>query len=127
MPKSKQLVLDKHDNGTSYDHIFKVIHDPLVLVKIAKKLVDFLVVFQTDKPMTLLSSETLEVLISFLMEKFILESVLDKARMFVSLMKIDVHDESKEKPTAFVGLGFAVNHEMHLLKSIKKITDKKAR
>ena len=77
--------------------------------------------------MTLLSSETLEVLISFLMEKFILESVLDKARMFVSLMKIDVHDESKEKPTAFVGLGFAVNHEMHLLKSIKKITDKKAR
>lgn len=43
--------------------------------------------------------------------------------MFVSLMKIDVHDESKQKPAAFVGLGFAVNHEMHLLKSIKKITN----
>lgn len=45
---------------------------------------------------------------------------MDRAIKFVLLTNIDVNDESKQKHAAFVGLRFAVNHEV---KSIKKITD----
>ena len=39
------------------------------------------------------------------------------------MAKLDFNDVNNQKPTHLVDLGFAVNHEIQLLKSSKKITD----
>ena len=54
LPKNKQPGLVKPGASTSYGHLFKAVKDCLVLVKllffdeVAKKLNEFLVVFETD-------------------------------------------------------------------------------
>ena len=39
------------------------------------------------------------------------------------MAKLDFNDVNSQKPTHLVDLGFAVNYEIQLLKSSKKITD----
>ena len=76
LPKNKQPGLGKPGANTSYDHLCKAVKDCLVPVKllffeeVAKKLNEFLVVFQTDKPMAPFLTETLKDLIKTLMRKF---------------------------------------------------------
>ena len=129
LPKSKQPGQGKIGNNTSYDHLSKSVEDPFIPIKMmffeqfARRLNDFLVTFQTDKPMAPFLVEALDDIVRSLMEMFILKSVLDKATNPLSLSKIDVHDTTKHKPVSLVDLGFAVNHEIKLLKSSKKITD----
>ena len=68
--------LGKPGANTSYDHLCKAVKDCLVPVKllffeeVPKKLTEFLVGFQTDKPMTPFRMETLKDLIKTLMRKF---------------------------------------------------------
>ena len=101
--------------------------DCLVLVKllffeeVAKKLNEFLVVFQTGKPMAPFFTETLEDLIKTIMRKFICKDLCDKSCS--EMAKLDFNNVKNQKPTHLVDLGFAVNHEILLLKSSKKITD----
>ena len=65
--------------------------------------------------------ETLEDLIKTLMKKFIRKDLCDKSCSEIA--KLDFNNVNNQKPAHFVDLGFAVNHEVQLLKSSKKITD----
>ena len=65
--------------------------------------------------------ETLEDLTETLMSKFICTDLHDKSCS--EMAKLDFNDVNNQKPTRLVSLGFAVNHEIQLLKSSKKITD----
>ena len=66
LPKNKQPGLGKPGANTSYNHLCKAVKDFLVPVKVlyfeegAKKFNEFLVVFQTDKPMALFLTETMK-------------------------------------------------------------------
>ena len=127
LPKNKQPGLGKPGANTSYDHLCMAVKDCLVPVKliffeeVPKKLNGFLVVFQTDKPMAPFLMETLEDLIKTLMRKFIRKDLSDKSCS--EMVKLDFNDVNKQKATHLVDLDFAVNHEIQLLKSRKKITD----
>ena len=65
--------------------------------------------------------ETLEDLIKTLIRKFIGKDLRDKSCS--EMEKLDFNDVNNQKPAHLVNLGFAVNHEIQLLKSSKKITD----
>ena len=66
-------------------------------------------------------TETLEDLIKTLIRKFIGKDLRRKSCS--EMEKLDFNDVNNQKPTHLVNLGFAVNHEIQLLKSSKKITD----
>ena len=127
LPKNKQTGLGKPGANTSYDHLCKAVKDRLVPVKllffeeVSKKLNKFLVVFQTDRTRTPFLRKTLEDLIKTLMMKFICKDLHEKSCSEIA--KLDFNDINNQKPTHLVDLGFAVNHEIQLLKSSKKITD----
>lgn len=55
------------------------------------------------------------------MENFIRESVMDKAYSSISLSKIDLN-VTKQKLTCLLGLGFAIDCEIKLIKSKEKVT-----
>ena len=93
----------------------------LFFEKVAKKLNEFIVVFQTDKPMATFLTETLEDLMKTLIRKFICKDLHDKSCS--EMAKLDFNDVNNQKPTHLVNLGFAVNYEIQLLKSSKKISD----
>ena len=92
-------------------------------MEVAKKLNEFLVVFQTDKSMGPFLTETLEDLIKSHMRKFICKDLYDshvqkwQNQISTMLMILIL------KPTHLVDLDFVVNHEIQPLKSSKKITD----
>ena len=64
LPKSKQPGQGKVGNNTSFDHLVKSIDDPLIPVKVMffeeveRKLNEFLIPFQTNKPMAPFLVET---------------------------------------------------------------------
>ena len=66
-------------------------------------------------------TETLEDLIKTLIRKFIGKDLRHKSCS--EMEKLDFNDVNNQKPTHLVNLGFAVNHEIQLLKSSKKISD----
>ena len=72
--------------------------------------------------MTSFLTETLEDLIETLMRKFI-RIDLDRVKSCSEMAMLDFNDVNDQKPTHLVDLGFAVNHEIQLLKSSTKITD----
>ena len=118
LPKSKQPGYGKVGNNTSYDYLVTSINDSVIPLKIifledgAKKLNKFLTLFQIDQPMIPFIAETLNNLVRFFMEKFILKSVMDKAHSFISLTNIDLNDVAKQNPSCLVDLGFPVNYEI---------------
>ena len=85
LPKSKHLWLGKHGANTRYDHLYKAVKDGLVSVKllffeeVAKKLNEFLPIFQTDKSMAPFLTKTLEDHIKTLLGKFICKDLADKS------------------------------------------------
>ena len=66
-------------------------------------------------------TETLEDLIKTLMRKFILKDFRDKSCS--EMAKLDLNFVYNHKPIHLVDLDLAINHEIQLLKSSKKITD----
>ena len=84
LPKSKQPSLGKPGNNTSFDHLRKAVKDPLIPIKVlffeevARKLDEFLAIFQTDQPMAAFLVETLQDLLLSFMEKFVPKSILEK-------------------------------------------------
>ena len=64
--------------------------------------------------------ETLDNLVRSYMEKFVIRNVMEKSRTPLSITKIDLI--RNRKPVSTKDLGFAINHELNLLKSTKKIT-----
>ena len=104
------------------------LNDPLISLKliffheVAEKLNKFLVVFQTEKPMTPFLAETLEVLFRWFMVKFVRKNVLEKASTSGALISID--KKKNQKQISDVDLQFAINQELCLLKQvIKRVND----
>ena len=128
LPKSKHPVYGKAGNNISYDHLVASINDPIIPVKmifceeVAKKLNEFLTLFQTDQPMAQFLGEAVADLVRFFMEKFILKSVMDKAHSSISLTKIDLNNVTKQKPSC-MDLGFNLNNKIKLPKVRKKVTN----
>ena len=65
--------------------------------------------------------ETLEDLIKILLRKFIRKDRHDKS--YSEMAKLDFKNVTNQKPVHLIDLGFAVNHEIQLLKSSKNVTD----
>ena len=128
LPKNKHPVYGKAGNNISYDHLVASINDPIIPVKmifcgkVAKKLNEFLTLFQTDQPMAPFLGEAVADLVRFFMEKFILKSVMDKAHSSISLTKIDLNNVTKQKPSC-MDLGFTLNNKIKLPKVRKKVTN----
>ena len=126
LPKNKQPGLGKLGANTSYDDLCKAVKDCLVPGKLlffqeVVKTNGFLVVFQTGKLMVPFLTETLQDLIKTLMRKFICKDLCDKSCS--EMAKLDFNNVNNQKPIYLVDLGFAVNHEIQLLRSSKKIAD----
>ena len=101
--KNKQPGLVKPGANTSYDHLCKAAKNCLVPVKllffeeIDKKINQFLVVFQTKKPMAPFLTEALEDLIKTLMRKFICKNLHDNSHSEIA--KLDFSEVNSQKPT----------------------------
>ena len=126
LPKNKHLWLGKHGANTRYDHLCKILKDGLVSAKLlffeeaTKKLNEFLPIFQTDKSMAPFLTKTLEDHIKTLVE---IHSQRPCRQVMFRKGKIRFQNINNQKPTHLVDLGFAVNHEIQLLKNSKKISD----
>ena len=92
----------------------------LFFEEVAKKINEFLVVFQTDKHMVPFITETSEDPIETLMWKLIRKDLRDKSCSEIA--KLDFNDVNNQKPTHLVNLGIAVTHEIQLLQSSKTTT-----
>ena len=91
----------------------------IVFEDVARKLSEFVTLFQIDQPMASFLVQTLDGLARFLMERFIQKSVMDKAHSSISLPKIDLNDVAKQK-SCLADLGFAVNYEIKVPRIKKK-------
>ena len=129
LPKSKQPGRGKVGQITSYDFLTKHCNDSLIPLKlqffedIATTLNEFLVTFQTDNPMVPFLVEALEKIIRCLCLKFIKKDVLQKANTCSSLLKIEVTDKKNQVGIDSVDLGFAIRHDLVLLRKTGKLSD----
>ena len=76
--------------------------------------------FQIDKPMTPFLAETLEVLLRWLVVKFVRKNVLAKVSTCGALIKIDPCKKNNQKQISDVNLGFAVNQEIRSPKQVNR-------
>lgn len=106
-PKSKQ------PSNSSFKNIQLFISDPLMLAKlrffvhIAKLLVPFLELYQSDKPMLPFVAADLKTVISDLLAKFVKENTLTEATTTVKLLAIDLDKSDNLKLPKAIDIGFS--------------------
>ena len=124
LPKLKQRGKGKPGQSTSYDILANNIEDSFILLNLLffeemfSSLNDFLVVFQTDNSTIHFIAGTLEFIIRYLCSQFTRKEVLQYISFSLDLCKIDVTD--KKLPVDSVDLGFAIRHDIAILKNLEK-------
>ena len=122
LPKSRQPGQGKKGANSSYDHLQLAIKDLLIPLKlqffegIASKLNSFLITFRSDKAMITFLVQTLEELLRLLCAKFVRKDTIDSACTIFALLKVDVTDTSNHKSVSDVDLGFALKHDIKILR-----------
>ena len=94
-----------------------------VFQEIAACLNSFLVVFQTDNPMSPFLADELERILRHLCSKFIRKNVLIGAQTTLQLLKVKLDDVKNQLPAADIDLGFGIQYELNLLKRAKKVSE----
>ena len=79
-------------------------------------------IFQADNLYSIISYGNIGRPYKTLTRKFIVKNLRDKS--YSKMRKLDCDDVNNQNCTHLVNLGFPVNHEIQLLKSSKKITDR---
>ena len=131
LPKLKQRGKGKPGQNTSYDILGNNIEGSFILLNLlffeemSSSLNDFLVIFQTDNSTIHFTAGTLECIIRYLCSQFTRKEVLQYTSFSLDLCKIDVTD--KKLSVDSVDLGFAIRHDIAILKKSRKITDNQLR
>ena len=108
---------------TSYDTVASCTKDQLIVVKllcfisIAKQVNEFLVLYQTDKPMVPFIGSDLRRMLVGVMKRFVKKDIMKSADSAVKLMKIDPLDKNVHKSYSKVDLGFAAEQELNNVKT----------
>ena len=133
LPKSKQPGKGKIGQNTSFDCLAKAVDDPTIPLKlrffeeIAMSLNDFLVTFQTDNPMVPFLTESLDNVLRTLCGCFLRKYVLEETRSVYKLLKVDFIDKTNQMSLDSVDLGFAIKHDVKVLKKSGKLNENQLR
>lgn len=106
---------------TSFTVVKKAVNDSLtiaklnVFVNVAKLMEPFLVIFQSNSPMTPFMDQEISKLLKSVMERFIKKDILSQSRAMTSLLKIDVEDTTNHIPVKHVVIGFAAKTSLSSL------------
>lgn len=104
------------------------IDDPLLEVKlhvfisVAKDIEPFLERYPTDAPLLPIMVNALTLLTYNLCKRFIKEDQLPDSTSVVSLIRLDVEDETKQKEVMEIDIGFAAKERLKKIKATKKVS-----
>ena len=116
VPKAKQ----PKEGSKSYSRLKTAIRDPLMKTKFkfftatAKILNNFLVKFQTNKPMVPFLAQAIEEIMRLFGSSFLLKETLSKANTCLSLSKLNFNDPSLCKRPGDVDPGTGVKLELSI-------------
>ena len=133
LPKSKQPGKGKIGQNTSFDCLAKAVDDPTIPLKlrffeeIAMSLNDFLVTFQTDNPMVPFLTESLDHVLRTLCGRFLRKDVLEETSSVYKMLKVDFSDKTNQVSLDSVDLGFAIKHDVKVLKKSGKLNENQLR
>lgn len=133
LPKSKQPGRGKPGQNTSFDYLAKAVDDPTIPLKlrffeeIATSLNGFLVTFQTDNPMVPFLTESLDNVLRNLCIRFLRKDVLEEANSVYKLLKVDFANKVNQVSLDSVDLGFAIKHDIKVLRKNGKLSENKLR
>ena len=115
----------------SFDTVQKMLQDDLLEVKInifisiAKEVVPFLTLYQTDRVMIPFLGDDLHHMLKSLMSGVISNSVLRKQGTTLhGLMKIDVNNGENQRAAHKVDIGFVASEQLKKLSASKKVSDR---
>ena len=115
----------------SFDTVQKMLQDDLLEVKInifisiAKEVVPFLTLYQTDRIMIPFLGDDLHHMLKSLMSSVISNSVLKKQGTTLhGLMKIDVNNGENQRAAHKVDVGFVASEQLKKLSASKKVSDR---
>lgn len=118
-----KLSKSKRPTCQSYINLCEYVDDPLVLAKlnffvcIAKVLMPYLELFQTDKPMMPYISDELQKILTNLLNRFVKKSVLDTTR---NIVKVDFNKKENIVSPDKVDVGFAAKQVVDDAEKSKK-------
>ena len=84
---------------------------------------DFLVTFQTDNPMVHFMTESLDNVLRTLCGRFLSKDVLEEASSIYKLLRVDFNDKTNQVSLYSVDLGFAIKHDVKILKNSGKLNE----
>ena len=115
----------------SFDTVQKMLQDDLLEVKInifisiAKEVVPFLTLYQTDRVMIPFLGDDLHHMLKSLMSRVISNSVLKKQGTTLhGLIKIDVNNGENQRAVHKVDIGFVASEQLKKLSASKKVSDR---
>ena len=88
---------------------------------------DFLVTFETDNPMVPFMTESLDNVLRTLCGRFLSKDVLEEASSIYKLLKVDFNDKTNQVFLYSVDLGFAIKHDVKILKKSGKLNENQLR
>ena len=88
---------------------------------------DFLVTFQTGNPMVPFLTESLDNVLRTLCGCFLRKYVLEETRSVYKLLKVDFIDKTNQMSLDSVDLGFAIKHDVKVLKKSGKLNENQLR
>ena len=118
-----KLSKSKRPTCQTYINLCEYVEDPLVLAKlnffvcIAKVLMPYLELFQTDKPMMPYISDELQKILTNLLNRFVKKSVLDTTR---NIVKVDFNKKENIVSPDKVDVGFAAKQVVDDAEKSKK-------
>ena len=110
----ESLCKSKRPQNKSYETLVKHHSDKFVPLRmqffrfLTKKLKPFLLQFQSDKPMVLFLSDSLEELVRSLMKVIVKKEVLEEASTVLNVTKIDIAKSSNQLEEEQVNFGVAL-------------------
>ena len=84
---------------------------------------DFLVTFETDNPMVPFMTESLDNVLRTLCGRFLSKDVLEEASSIYKLLRVDFNDKTNQVSLYSVDLGFAIKHDVKILKNSGKLNE----
>ena len=88
---------------------------------------DFLVTFQTDNPMVPFLTESLDHVLRTLCGCFLRKDVLEETSSLYKMLKVDFSDKINQVSLDSVDLGFAIKHDVKVLKKSGKLNENQLR
>lgn len=132
IPMVRKFVATLQTESRAFKVLKEHLSDPLLEAKLATFsslatiLEDYLVPYQTTKPMIPFLAGDIESLLRKLMKKVLKSSVVDGKKSLYMLLSIDIHSSDDHKPHTLIYPGFRADTWLKKLLSQKKISERSA-